>query len=435
MSGEQETFLNFDRSPAIRPRPNSPRVLVIGAGIIGMSTAWTLLDRGYHVTLIAEHFATRDGKRLTSQIAGALWEYPPSVCGHTSNQTTLESSKRWAMVSYHVFKHMAADPVLAKDFSVQMRNTIFFFDKLVKDDELQLHKMREIQRSGVSGFCHDASIIHNIGISEETWKDAYQILSPLIDTDAALIEITRLVRDKGAKFVEGKRIEGDLLGQEKQLLEEYSAQAIVNATGLGAKELAQDDNVYPLRGAVLRLFNNGKRWRKINDALVVSATAEGHVETEFIFIVPRNDEILYVGGFSEPDNADLHFDENHDKVKRIAKNAKDFLNKVDPTYIDSAYPLAKGLRPARKGDVRVERELRTPNTGKWYSCIVHSYGHAGAGWSLSFGCALEVELLVAGAIAQERPVMQDKSGSQVVAKQVRAYEMSVDSSGSDQENM
>ncbi|EEB88815.1 hypothetical protein MPER_13168, partial [Moniliophthora perniciosa FA553] len=428
MSGEHEIFLNFDRVPATQPGPNSPRVLIIGAGIIGMSTAWTLLDRGYHVTVVAENFATRDGKRLTSQIAGALWEYPPAVCGHTSNQTTLESSKRWSMVSYHVFKHMAADPVLARDFKVQMRNTIFFFDKLVKSDPLQLHKMREIERSGINGFRHDISVIHKVGISEDKWKDAYEILSPLIDTDAALTEITRLVREKGAKF-ENKRIDGDLIKQEKELLEEYKAQAIVNATGLGAKVLANDQDVYPLRGAVLRLLNNGQKWRKIKDALVVSATAEGHVETDFIFIVPRNDEILYVGGFSEPDNSNLNFDETDPKVRMIAKNAKEFLNALDTDYTDPAYPLAKGLRPARKGDVRVERELRKPNTGKGYSRIGHLYGHAGAGWSLSFGCALEVESLVAGAIAQEKPMKQDQSGSQVSAKQVRTFQdMTVDSS-------
>ncbi|EEB99994.1 hypothetical protein MPER_00170, partial [Moniliophthora perniciosa FA553] len=70
-------------------------------------------------------------------------------------------------------------------------------------------------------------------------------ISPVLDTDVALVEITRLVRDKGAKLVENRVIKGDLLGQEKQLLEEYSAQVIVNATGLGAKELAHDKNVFP----------------------------------------------------------------------------------------------------------------------------------------------------------------------------------------------
>jgi hypothetical protein len=44
--------------------------------------------------------------------------------------------------------------------------------------------------------------------------------------------------------------------------------------------------------------------------------------------------------------------------------------------------------------VRNERELRRSG-----SRIVHSYGHGGAGWSLSFGCASDVVLLVEEALA------------------------------------
>jgi D-amino-acid oxidase len=68
----QFVHISYDRTPRTAPGPNSPHILIIGAGVIGLSTAWTLLDHGYRVTVLAEHFATRDGKRLTSQIAGAL---------------------------------------------------------------------------------------------------------------------------------------------------------------------------------------------------------------------------------------------------------------------------------------------------------------------------------------------------------------------------
>jgi D-amino-acid oxidase len=81
--------LSFERSALISPKDKAlnyserraPHVLVIGAGIIGMSVAWTLLDSGFNVTVLAEQYATVFGdKRLTSQIAGALYVssfYPP----------------------------------------------------------------------------------------------------------------------------------------------------------------------------------------------------------------------------------------------------------------------------------------------------------------------------------------------------------------------
>ena len=103
-------------------------------------------------------------------------------------------------------------------------------------------------------------------------------ISPVVDTDRALIAIEKLVGAKGAEFVHEK-IEGDLLDLETDLRKRFNADAIVNATGLGAKTTASD-NMYPLRGAVLRLRNDGARFEKIERALVVSATAEGKETSE-----------------------------------------------------------------------------------------------------------------------------------------------------------
>jgi D-amino-acid oxidase len=64
--------VSAERTPRQAPTANAKHVLVVGAGVIGLTTAWTLLDHGYKVTVMAEAFASRDGKRLTSQIAGAL---------------------------------------------------------------------------------------------------------------------------------------------------------------------------------------------------------------------------------------------------------------------------------------------------------------------------------------------------------------------------
>ncbi|ESK86787.1 d-amino acid [Moniliophthora roreri MCA 2997] len=170
MSGEHEIFLNFDRIPAIQPGPDSPRVLIVGVGIVGMSTTWTLLDRGYHVTVVAEHFATRNGKRLTSQIAGALNTPLPSAVIHpTKPPSKAPNAGPWSPTTSS--NTSPPTPTSQEDTMVQMRNTMFLLDKLVKDDPLKLHKMREIERGGVNGFRHDPSVIHKVGISEETWKD------------------------------------------------------------------------------------------------------------------------------------------------------------------------------------------------------------------------------------------------------------------------
>ena len=94
--------LVLHRGQAAQPTPDVPkkRILVVGGGVTGFTvsytrteshspysqqfqSAWALLDAGYDVTIIAERW-TDPTNRITSQIAGALWEWPPAVCGkHT----------------------------------------------------------------------------------------------------------------------------------------------------------------------------------------------------------------------------------------------------------------------------------------------------------------------------------------------------------------
>ncbi|KAF7335045.1 D-amino-acid oxidase [Mycena venus] len=418
MSESPELHIDFNRDPLIAPTHDSPHILIIGAGIVGMSAAWTLLDSGYKVTVLASHFADRvNGDRLTSQIAGALWEYPPAVCGHTSDVEALEIAKRWAMVSYHVFKYMAATPYLSDEYAVVMRDAIFFFEKPVNEDAKHLRKMREIERSGVSGFLHDKNLTHPFGIDNSKYVDAYKLRSPMIDTDVALTKITKLVKSKGAQFIT-LTLTGKLVDQEADLLQKYSADAIVNATGLGSWELAGDENVYPLRGAMIRVVNNNQHFKKVTTALAVSAEAEGNIETKFIFIVPRGDGILYTGGFSEPDKTD-RLVEDDPKIEEMAKDDERFLPGLDTSHRDPAYPVAQGLRPARHGDVLCQRELTYPLPGgrKGYSRIVHCYGHAGSGWSLSFGSALEVKTLINSALAGEVPEPMHKQAPSAISRE------------------
>jgi len=373
-------------TPLTPPTSSSPRVLVIGSGVTGLVTSWVLLDAGSHVTILAREHANFDlGKqRLASQIAGALWEYPPAVCGAHTDPISLQSSKRWCMESYHVYFALAS---FSKTAGVRILPSAAFFPYNVDMDPSQLGKMKEIQATSIRGFRRSASIISEHQI-EPTYGavDAYEILVPVIDTDAAMAWLTALVQAKGATMIT-ERIIGDLLDQEASLLHRFNASAIINASGSGAKDLAGDKSCYPLRGALLRVRNDGTDFPKLNAAL--SIAADVNEDHEIVFLIPRGDDVLLIGGIAQPDEEELNLTPESPVIKRMRERCEKFLPCLKDAKLVQDYPLAQGLRPFRKGNVRVEPESR-----RYGSKIVHSYGHGGSGWTLAFGCALDVRELV-----------------------------------------
>ncbi|KAH8205268.1 hypothetical protein TruAng_000515 [Truncatella angustata] len=264
----------------------------------------------------------------------------------------------------------------------------FFFPDIVENDDAQYSKMVEIIASGVRGFYRGADLMDERRVDESYGAvDAYELMAPIIDTDKAMEWLTRLVQDKGAQLVT-ETINDDLLNVEGKLRTRFGADVIINCTGLQGQVLAGDSTVYPIRGGLIRVINDGSDFPKVEAALTITADAV-HDSNEIVFLVPRNDNILLIGGIAEPHEWDLNLTLDSPIIRRMRERCEAFLPDLKAARVDPDYPLAQGLRPFRGNNVRVERELRRPN-----SRIVHSYGQGGAGWSLSFGCAHDVLLLV-----------------------------------------
>jgi D-amino-acid oxidase len=248
------------------------------------------------------------------------------------------------MVSYHIWKSLAESDV-GQVVGVSMLRSAFFFPNMLEDDMEHMQKMIEIKNVGVYGFSHDASLIQEMQISPNTAVvDGYEILAPAMDTEKATHWLTCLVRDKGAHLVT-EDIESDLLIIEDTLRSRFNADAIINCSGLASRMLA----AFP----------------ELQHALAVSEDADP--EGEIIFIVPRNDKILIVDGFAEPDQWDLDHSVEPDIVRRVQERAVDFLATLKDAQLDLGYPFAQGLRPARKGNVRLERRR---GMGSRRLCIV-----------------------------------------------------------------
>ncbi|ETS78669.1 hypothetical protein PFICI_08522 [Pestalotiopsis fici W106-1] len=373
--------------PLRQPTAESPHILVIGGGVTGLVTSWVLLDQGYRVTVLSSAWVNSE-KRLTSQIAGALWEFPPAVCGSHTDAISLAHSKRWCMTAYHVWDAIASIPVIGQESGVRMMPSDFFFPCPVEEDDAQYSKMMEIMASGVRGFYRGADLIDERRVDPSYGAvDAYELLAPIIDTDKSMEWLTDLVHRKGAEYVT-ETITEDLLDIEDDLRARFAADVVINCTGLQGELLAGDKTVYPIRGGLIRVINDGSDFPKVDAALTITADAV-HDANEIVFLVPRNDNILLIGGIAEPQKRDLDLTLDSPIIRRMRERCESFLPSLKSARVDPDYPLAQGLRPFRGNNVRVERELRRAG-----SRIVHSYGQGGAGWSLSFGCAQDVASLV-----------------------------------------
>ncbi|KAF8647033.1 hypothetical protein AX16_006870 [Volvariella volvacea WC 439] len=393
-----ELVLNYGTNPALSVPP-SKRVLVIGGGVTGLTTAWALLDAGYDVTVISEKWASLED-RITSQIAGALWEWPPAVCGKHTNLISLDNSKKWCMTTYRALDRLM-NLVPVEEHGVRMRMANFFFEQQLEKMPGQLEKMLEIQEvTDIQGFLRDPTLVTQHAVNQKAGVvDSYRHLAPVIDTDQYMQWLRKTVLSKGGHLIT-ERIDGDLLKQEDKLLAKYGVSAIINATGLSAYETASDKTVVPLRGALIRVINDGKVFPKVEEALCVSHDDTHGAEAEdIVFIVPRNDKTLILGGLVQPYVHTLDLTINSPEIVRMRERCNNFVPGLENAELDPV-PFVQGLRPFRDSNVRVEREQRKKTSGS-KSRIIHSYGQGGSGFTLSLGCAGDVLSLLQSIEAED----------------------------------
>ena len=352
---------------------NKPKkILVIGAGVSGLTTAYCLAKEKYKVTVIAKEFSPH----ITSNVAGALWEWPPAVCGYHSDQISLDRSKDWCMTSYNIFYELAK----SNKAGVFIKDVYFFFRQKVEENEFHLNKMLELKNK-VKGFRHDAKMIQEEEVNQNiNLIDAYKHEAPMVDTDIYMPWLLNQVKELNVQ-VKPFNVSGRLIDIHEELCTKFDCEYIINCAGLGASELA-NEYMYSLRGALIRIKNNGKKFPILNKAYCVSFD-EKTKEQDIVFIVPRGETHIVLGALAEENEYDKNIDlSNYQPVREMYDRCKEFLPMLKNSELDLSEPVRVGLRPFRKGNVRLDFEENHK--------IIHNYGHGGAGVTFSWGCAQEV---------------------------------------------
>ncbi|OOO07174.1 FAD dependent oxidoreductase [Aspergillus oryzae] len=340
------TTVEIPESPK-KAQNRSKHVLVIGGGVGGLMTAWILLDKGYRVTVVSKEWASL-AKPLTSQIAGALWEYPPGGCGITVIETplfgcsTLEQYWEWPLQSFEFYRLMANRDELIGDgleraagagkFGAKMKTLFQFFQHPIEDESCvhgrddrhcdKYFEMKTLDESVDSPFRDQLKINYHCMADANGGKNH---AAPMIDTDVAMAFLKRLVQSKGA-VLETREIIGDLRLHEQELLSEYHADIIVNASGIGARELATDSQIFPVRGAVKKIRRPEGYPADHAFLLPAQMNHDGYGSvSKTVFIVPRNDDTLVIGSITQCNNWQLNLSPDSTEVKAMWERTTEFL--------------------------------------------------------------------------------------------------------------
>ena len=316
----------------MRSTAQSTDAVVVGGGVLGLTTAITLAEAGLRVRILTADLPSA----TTSAAAGAMWG-PYLV-------EPLDKVLSWGRRTLDILQALASDRrtgvrIVPGIEASRQSPDIPEWGRLLPD-------FRPCDRNelpeGFAGGC--------------------RFSVPLVDMPVYLDYLAERFRGRG----------GEVEVRKLSSLREVRAAApiTVNCSGIGARALVPDESVRPVRGQLVVVANPGI------DAFFSEDTGPS---PDLLHIYPHGATVV-LGGVAQDGSWDLRPD------MQTAKQILDRCAAVEPR-LRGARILAHrvGLRPTR-AQVRCEEEPVSDGGVR----LFHNYGHGGAGLSLSWGCAEEV---------------------------------------------
>jgi D-amino-acid oxidase len=306
-------------------------VAIVGAGVSGLTCGVVFAERGYRTAIFAKDI----GQQTTSSVAAAVW-FP-----------------------YHVEPAERVIPLALETYQVLLDLARF------PETGVSIIESRQFLRTGEIEIPNwaiplGASVIPSeVEGSLKSFKSGFSLRVPLMDTTIYLDYLANRFRKAGGEINANVRFEK---------LEDVDAnfELVINCAGIGARELVQDVDLEPHRGQVAIM----PRIEGLSCAIVCD-------DEPLMYAIPRANDCVFGGTNEVGDNLAA----DPATTVQIVAECCHVLNIDEPRVIAERV----GLRPFRKSGVRLERDrLRDGRT------VIHNYGHGGAGFTLSWGCAREV---------------------------------------------
>ncbi|POY74377.1 hypothetical protein BMF94_2571 [Rhodotorula taiwanensis] len=189
-----------------------------------------------------------------------------------------------------------------------------------------------------------------------------------------------------------------------------SADLVINCTGLGARTLVPDAKVFPTRGQLVIVE---APW--ISQGITRLGPAREGQPRVYDYTIPRpKTGHVVLGGCAEQNNWDPN--PRADMTRRIKERCLALQPELLPPdkrtggTIDDLRVVreAVGLRPTREGGIRLEVELLRTAAGREIP-LVHNYGHGGYGFQSSWASA-EAAVELAGRSFDGSGMALDRAG-------------------------
>ncbi len=319
------------------------RIVVVGAGVSGLTSAVCLAEAGWPVRV----WAAAMPRQTTSAVAGAVWA-PPRPAERAA------ATLGWSERSLEVFRDLADDPTTGVRMAPALAVGEFIGAEAASPAAELIPDLRPADPADVPG---------NYGAG-------FRATMPMIDMPQYLDYLTRRLAAAGCE------IEARPVSSLAEVAD--AAPIVVNCAGLGAAALTGDDSVRPLFGQHVVLANPGLRqlFIELNQA------------PEWTCFFPHPQRVV-CGGISIPDRWDTTPDP--EVTDRILQRCR----RIEPLLADAeVLETITALRPDRPS-VRLEAEPL--GRASRNALCIHNYGHGGNGVTLSWGCARDVVRLVEGA--------------------------------------
>ncbi|KAM6492539.1 nucleotide-binding domain containing protein [Amanita muscaria] len=351
-------------------------VVVLGAGVIGLTTAIVIQEKGdYNVTIVAEHLPS-DPKSIkyTSHWAGAH---------HVYNDTNNQLQRELEQKTFERFWEVSEPGTPTAGLFLRLPQIDHFVDPRADDDLLKTLPDYEV----LPKYKLEPGAI--AGATFTTIK---------IDTPLYLLYLLSRFRTAGGTVIRASIQSLHQLIQPETLVyplpsaevpRPIKVDALIACVGIGARSLAgiEDKDVYPIRGQTVIIR---APWLKLGTSIFGAQGA-------FTSIIPRASGEVLIGGTREVD--DWHpFPRPETKLKLLEDGlalcpdlAPPEVRAVRKPTIDDILPLVVdegcGLRPARKGGIRLEVEVFSRKSTGETLPVVYNYGHGGHGFQTSWASA------------------------------------------------